>query len=60
MHVARVNENRNAHEVLIGRPKGLRLLGIANCRWEGSIKMGNAQSFDKETRRIKTTWKSQL
>jgi hypothetical protein len=46
-----VNENRNAHEVLIGRHKGLRLLGIANCRWEGSIKIGmkEPQSFDQET-----------
>jgi hypothetical protein len=38
--VARVNENKNAHNVLTGRPKGFRPLGIANCRWEGSIKIG--------------------
>ena len=39
MHVARVNESRNAHEVLIGRPKGLRVLGRISCRWENCIKI---------------------
>ena len=38
--MARVNENRNAHEFLIGRLEGLRLLGIANYRRERGIKVG--------------------
>jgi len=38
-----VNENKNAHKVLIGRPNGFRPLGIENCRWEGSINPLNAE-----------------
>jgi hypothetical protein len=30
---------RNAYKILIGKPKGRRLLGRHVCRWEDNIKM---------------------
>jgi hypothetical protein len=38
-HVACVGEGRGAYRVLVGRPKGKRLLGRPRFRWEDNIKM---------------------
>jgi hypothetical protein len=35
-HVTRMGEGRG---VLVGRPKGKRLLGRPRCRWENNINM---------------------
>jgi hypothetical protein len=32
-HVARMEEIRNAYDILIGKPGGKRLLRKLNCRW---------------------------
>jgi hypothetical protein len=38
-HLAHMGENRNAWKVLVGKPKGKRLLGRPRRRWEDNIKM---------------------
>jgi hypothetical protein len=38
-HVQHRGEKRSAYKVLVGKPKGKRLLGRPGCRWEVTIKM---------------------
>jgi hypothetical protein len=38
-HVARMGEGRGVYRVLVGRPKGKRLLGRPRHRWEDNIKL---------------------
>ena len=38
-HVARMEEGRGAHRVLVGKPEGKRPLGRPRRRWEDNIKM---------------------
>ena len=38
-HVARKEEGRGVHKVLVGKPEGKRPLGRPRRRWEDSIKM---------------------
>ena len=38
-HVARMQEGRGVHNVLVGKPEGKRPLGRPRLRWEDSIKM---------------------
>ena len=37
--MARMEEGRDAHKVLVGKPEGKRSLGRPRRRWEGNIKM---------------------
>ena len=37
-HVARVEEGRGVHKVLVGKPEGKRPLGRPRRRWEDNIK----------------------
>ena len=37
--VARMEEGRGVHQVLVGKPEGKRPLGRPRCRWEDTIKM---------------------
>ena len=37
--MARMEEGRVVHKVLVGRPEGKRPLGRPRCRWEDNIKM---------------------
>jgi hypothetical protein len=38
-HVARIREERKMYKVLVGNPKGKRLLGRPTRRWEYGIRM---------------------
>ena len=38
-HVARMEEGRDVHKVLVGNPEGKRPLGRPRRRWEDNIKM---------------------
>jgi hypothetical protein len=38
-HVARMEEERGVHRVLVGKPEGQRPLGKPRRRWEDNIKM---------------------
>ena len=38
-HVARVEEGRDVHKVLVGKPDGKRPLGRPRRRWDDNIKM---------------------
>ena len=38
-HVARMEEGRGVHKVLVGKPEGQRPLGRPRRRWEDNIKM---------------------
>ena len=38
-HVARMEEGRSLHKVLVRKPDGKRPLGRPRCRWEDNIKM---------------------
>src|SRR5215475_1451819 len=38
-HVARMEEERGVHRVLVGKPEGKRPLGRPRRRWEDNIKM---------------------
>ena len=38
-HVARMEEWRGVHKVLVGKPEGKRALGRPRRRWEDNIKM---------------------
>jgi hypothetical protein len=38
-HVARVEEGRGMHKVLVGKPEGKRPLGRPRRRWDNNIKM---------------------
>ena len=38
-HVARMEEGRSVHKILVGKPEGKRPLGRPRCRWEDNIKM---------------------
>jgi hypothetical protein len=38
-HVARMGEERKVYKVLVGKPKGKRLLGRPSLRWEDGIRM---------------------
>ena len=38
-HVARMEEGRGVHKVLVGKPEGKRPLGGPRRRWEDNIKM---------------------
>ena len=42
-HVARMEEGRGVHKVLMGKPEGKRPLGRPRRRWEDNIKMGLQQ-----------------
>ena len=37
--MARMEEGRVVHKVLLGKPDGKRPLGRPRCRWEDNIKM---------------------
>ena len=37
--MARMEEERGVHRVLVGKPEGKRPLGRPRCRWEDNIKM---------------------
>ena len=37
--MARMEEGRGVHKVLVGKPEGKRLLGRPRRRWEDNIKM---------------------
>ena len=37
--MARMEEGRGVHKVLVGKPEGKRPLGRPRRRWEGTIKM---------------------
>ena len=37
--MARMEEGRGVHKVLVGKPEGKRLLGRPRRRWENNIKM---------------------
>ena len=37
--MARMEEGRGVHKVLVGKPEGKRPLGRPRCRWENNIKM---------------------
>ena len=37
--VARMEEGRGEHKVLVGKPEGKRPLGRPRCRWEDNMKM---------------------
>ena len=37
--MARMEEGRGVHKVLVGKPEGKRPLGRPRCRWEGTIKI---------------------
>ena len=37
--MARVEEGRGVHKVLVGKSEGKRLLWRPRCRWEDNIKM---------------------
>ena len=37
--MARMEEGRGAHKVLVGKPEGKRSLGRPRRRWEDNIKM---------------------
>jgi hypothetical protein len=34
-----MGEVRNAYEILVGKPEGIRPLGGTGCRWENNIKI---------------------
>ena len=38
-HVARMEEGRDVHRVLVGKPEGKRPLGRPRRRWEDNIRM---------------------
>ena len=38
-HVARMEEGRGVHKVLVGNPEEKKSLGRTRCRWEDNIKM---------------------
>ena len=38
-HVARMEEGRGVHKVLVGKPEGKRPLGRPRRRWDDNIKM---------------------
>ena len=38
-HVARMEEGRGVHKVLVGKPEGKRPLGRPRRRWEDNIKI---------------------
>ena len=38
-HVARMEEERGVHKVLVGKPDGKRPLGRPRRRWEDNVKM---------------------
>ena len=38
-HMARMEDDRCVHRVLVGKPEGKRPLGRPRCRWEDNIKM---------------------
>jgi hypothetical protein len=38
-HMAHMGEVRGVYRVLVGKPKGKRLLGRPRCRWEDNIKL---------------------
>ena len=38
-HVARMEEGRGVHKVLVGKPEGKRPSGRPRSRWEDNIKM---------------------
>jgi len=38
-HVARMEEDRGVHRVLVGKPEGKRTLGRTRRRWKDNIKM---------------------
>ena len=37
--MARMEEGRGVHKVLVGKPEGKRPLGRPRCRWDDNIKM---------------------
>jgi len=38
-YAARLDEERDAYRVLVGRPEGMRRFGRPRCKWENNIKM---------------------
>ena len=45
-HVALMEQSRNAHRVLVGKPEGKRPLGKPRHRWEDNIKMDLREVVD--------------
>ena len=43
-HVARMEEGRGVHKVLVWKPEGKRPLRRPRCRWEDNIKDGSSGS----------------
>jgi hypothetical protein len=43
-HVARMEDRRGTHKVLVGRPEGKRQLERPRRRWEDDIKNGYSRS----------------
>ena len=41
--MARMEEGRGVHKVLVGKPEGKRPLGRPRCRWEDNIKMDHQE-----------------
>ena len=39
-HVARMEEGRGVHKVLVGKPEGKRSLGRPRRRWEDNMRVG--------------------
>jgi hypothetical protein len=50
--VARKEEERNAHKILVGKPEGKRPLGKSSRRWEDNIKMDLNEIGCEEVDRI--------
>ena len=45
MHVAGMEQSRNSHRVLVGKPEGKRPLGRPKRIWEDNIKMDLMKVF---------------
>jgi hypothetical protein len=43
-HLERMGQNRTACRILLGQPKGRKLLGGPRCRWADNIKMDLVQT----------------
>jgi hypothetical protein len=43
-HMARIEEKRNAYNILVGKPEGKRPLGNPRCSWEDNIKIDLTQN----------------
>jgi hypothetical protein len=62
-HVARIEEDRVVHRVLVGNPEGKRPLGRPRCRWQNNIKMdlqkvGGGHGDWKELAQDRDRWRA--